>query len=971
MQLFSQKRLEDVFDSAAHARAHNKIIETSDISYTYEQITSLSDALAKKILERNLTGVVALFMNRSIDLIISILAVLKADLAYIAIDPTYPQSRVDYMMTDLDCKAILTHFEAHPSLEKYHRILIPFPMREQLVADGKNLQSLRKNNTTACILYTSGSTGNPKPVTLTHAGILNLLENQLQYFHVDAKDKILQFSSVSFDAFIAEMWIALLSGAVLVLPKESYLSADVLADTIIANKISFLIIPPSVLDTMENVPQVCASLRTVISVGEALTSGTLHRWRDHLQHLINAYGPSETTVCATFYEYQKNVFADNLIGKPLDKVFTYVLDEHLNQVAQGEMGELCIGGAGLSPGYFNHPELDVQRFIQNPFDNNQKLYKTGDLCRYVDDGNLQYVGRADRQIKINGIRVELEEIENNLAQHDKVNLCAVKASEVGANSEKKLIAYFSLKNEYQNLVLDKDLIASLREHLSKKLPNSIIPHHYILLTEWPRLPSGKIDRNSLPEFQPQDAGKIVQEDNGVISLYAQVLQLDVNEINNDSDFFDLGGSSLSAIRLVSELRKKYEIDLPIEQFFTYPCVKDVCEYIKNHSNIAREVHDFLEQDLLFDFDSINNRLSSDKEQLLLTGVTGFLGSYLLSSILKYNPDAQIHCLIRVKPGQTGIERLRESLKFYNINDVDLNRVSVYHADLSLPELGLSTVDYEYLSNIIGKIYHCAAAVNHLFIYNALRETNVLGAIELIKFSTKNKKKDLEYVSTMDITLLKHNSKNFDDEKKNIKDKMGYIQTKWVAEYLFEQASRLLGLNINIYRPGNIIGDLLGGTMDPNTNHFLMLLKGCIQLGYAPDREIFVEMTPVNLIADAITQLSMQKRKQSLAVYPLHNPHAISWKDYINILIDAGISLKLVDKHLWANVYLSGITSENTLFPFKDFYMKNQSDLTHGLLDYQYANDLISLFKSLDINHPSDYQQLCTKQLQQLRSYGFL
>lgn len=1052
-------RIEHAFNIICESYPDKIAIEHNDKKYTYDDIDQWSDKVANAFTQLNQSGVLALCMEKSVELTVSVIAALKANLTYLLIDPKYPAARIQYMLQDTGSNIVITN--TSPELGTSSSTLIHF---SDLDLSNNTTIKAQNTNPIACIIYTSGSTGNPKPVMVSHTGIINLIWNQHKYFGVSQKDRFLQFSSISFDSSIAEIWIPLLSGATSIIPDDRYLSGSLLQDCIVNNKVSVLIIPPSILDTIPDPDAVCKTLKVLVSVGEALTLSTANAWLGKLPYFLNAYGPSEGTVLTSFCYYSEETLANNIIGKPIDGVNVYVFNDNLTLAPIGCIGELYIGGAGLSPGYYQHPELDAGRFIQSPFSANERLYKTGDLVRWQHNGNLQYVGRIDRQVKLNGIRIELEEIENQLLDHNFISLCAVCIETDDINSEKKLVAYFTCSDDSACPNSATELKKEIRQYLLNQLPMSMVPHHYVQLNEFPRLPNGKIARDKLHKLTTETPNEeanssLPEKQHDVAMIYAQILKTNVADITADSDFFELGGtslhalnavaslnenlnicisiedffdcskvstvaekiktdnaselnalyasclgldkdtnldphedfftlggSSLSAIRLLSELKNKFGIQLSIESFFDKSSIADMTQIIFLNTNNCEQTSsqapndddDFdIEDDLFFDIESIGGDASSQNtppvethKHVLLTGAAGFLGAYLLTQLLKCDSTITVHCLLRPGNSNTLIDRVKHTLTQYHLNDTDLHRVCVYEGDIARDRLGLSEENYLELSTKIDSIYHCAAAVNHIYAYGMLRQANVLGTIELIKLATNSKKKSIHYVSALDVALIKHNVSDFTEEKEAALLEMGYIQTKWVAEYLLEKAASLLNLSIGIYRPGNIIGDLKKGIMNPATNHFSMLTKGCIQLGYAPQSSFLVEMTPVDIIAKSIVELSRSATPNNPAVYNLHNSTHISWEEYVKILNKNGYDIKLIDTDTWCNKHIANIDSTNALYPFKAHYSHHGLRFNTKIADLPYQ-EVSTLLEKLNVYFPKDYPSINSAHLRQLREVAFL
>lgn len=1052
------ERLEIAFRENAIKEPDRVVVEYQDRQYTYKEIDIWSDKVACEINKLYDKKNIAVCMEKSIELVITVIAILKSGFTYVPIDPKYPLSRIQYMLDDSECDLVLVSQMINGLSNHSSRKQVQF---NRLNTTTSSSMKVTAYNPIACIIYTSGSTGNPKPVMVSHKSILNFVFNQLQYFGLGQGNRLLQFSSISFDASIPEIWTPMLGMSTMVIPNDKYLSGDFLSDFILENKISAIIIPPSILNTMAAPEKLKGTLKTIISAGEALTKATLDMWSTIIPNFVNAYGPSEATVCTTFFVYKQGEKLDNIIGKPLDGISVYILNTDGALTPIGCVGELYIGGVGVSPGYYNHPELNEGRFIINKLISDEVIYKTGDLSRWLPNANIQYVGRADNQIKINGIRVELEEIENHLSTYPDVLLCAVIAVE--EQTEKKLVAYYTVYNS--EVQKNNSLKKLLREHLLKKLSPSIVPHKYILIDEFPRLPNGKIDRNKLTECKPIEdtsvgddtllseveskiakiysevlavkyidigsstdffelggtslqaikalaiinevfnarlsidaffnsptvlaISNLIQNSmplltdsalfNELALLYAEVLGCNQDDIDYAIDFFELGGTSLSAIKLLSKIKDNYHLQISVDEFFAQSSINNMVKIISQKDLLENEEaldEDILTEDLFFDIDSIVEHqehpleVGSDiPKEILLTGANGFLGAYLLSSLLKTISGTTIHCLIKPSDNQSSIQKLKNALSHYGLNDIDFDRIVVHEGNFGKPNLGLPQEKHHDLAKKIDSIYHCGAMVNHLYTYQMLRSANVLGTIELIKFGVTLKRKQFNYISALDVAMIKQHSNDFYEEKINAQKEMGYIQTKWVSEYILGKSADLFNIDIKIYRPGNIIGDLKQGIMDPYKNHFLMLTKACLQLGYSPDANSIIEMTPVDIIAESIARLSLQKSDANPEIHNLSNPSYISWNDYMDHLRDRGYKISTIDTPQWIT-YVTDINSDNVLFPFKDFYIKNGIRFNNQISSID-SGRTFSLLNNLGINYPDDYKSLNHAYFEQLEGIGFL
>ena len=510
---------------------------------------------------------VGLCCERSLEMFIAVLAILRAGGVYVPLDPAYPDERLAYICQDAQLTLLLTQGD--------HGAALAQGVAESLCLDDcwsqLNVQqwsempeaSVGSLDNLAYMIYTSGSTGKPKGVMLSHKGLCNLAQAGQAVFGVEQSKRILQFSSMSFDASIWEMSAAFATGSTLVLPtREEILPGQALQQLLLEQAVTMATLTPSVLVTIAegDLPM----LETVIAAGEACSRELVEHWGIG-RKFFNAYGPTETTVCASADECRVDKDERPTIGRPLANMDLYVLNERMQPLPIGVTGELYVGGAGLARGYVRRPDLTAERFVPHPFSREPgaRLYKTGDIVKYRADGRIEYVGRADYQVKLRGLRIELHEIEQILAQHIAVQQCVVMMRE-DVQGEHSLIAYVIAQDEQYIDSLE------LRKYLESKLPAYMLPRAIVQLDEFPITTNGKIDRKRLPapeadalihskEFQaPRDTVERM-----LVQCIEEILHL--HSVGITDNFFLLGGHSLSAIRLMNEIHKRLSItiDLPV------------------------------------------------------------------------------------------------------------------------------------------------------------------------------------------------------------------------------------------------------------------------------------------------------------------------------------------------------------------------------------------------------------------------
>ena len=523
--------------------------------------------------------VVGLCLERSLEMLVALLAILKAGGAYLPLDPDYPRERLAFMLEDAGAPVLVTHSALRARLPGHGARIVCLDADGPAIAQHPTsapASGLLPQNP-AYVIYTSGSTGAPKGVVVAHSGIPNLAATQIDRFAITSEARILQFAPLSFDAAIWEIAAALASGAALVCTGSGAQRRCSGTWLIHAQGVTHATLPPVLLaDLPEDLP-----LQTLIVAGEACPAAVVARWSPG-RRMINAYGPTETTVCATMSEALVGALVPP-IGRPIWNTRVYVLDGGLQPVAAGVCGELYIAGAGLARGYLGRAGLTAERFVADPFGAaGSRMYRTGDLARWRGDGVLEFLGRADAQVKLRGFRIEPGEIEAALVRHGEVAQAAVIAREDGAGG-KRLVAYVVAAAER---IVDA---AALRGHLAGSLPDYMVPSAFVVLDRLPLTPNGKLDRRALPAPEMPACGvrrlpRTPQEEM-LCGLFAEVLG--VERVGIDDNFFDLGGHSLLATRLISRIRSTLDVEIAIRSLFEAPTVEGLVKRVADDGEAAR------------------------------------------------------------------------------------------------------------------------------------------------------------------------------------------------------------------------------------------------------------------------------------------------------------------------------------------------------------------------------------------------
>ena len=528
-----------------------------DRSLAYAELNQRANRLARHLISKGVKPdcLIGLFIKPSLEMVVGMLAIVKAGGAYLILDPSYPKERIGHLIDDSKVNIILsvTGLAEHPLLTKQEVELLDEERFDKSLEEYPSTNISREeadlcDSNVIYATYTSGSTGRPKGVLVQHKGLSNFVRDHTQRLSISNQSNVLQFGTVSFDGPASTIWLALFAGAKLCIGDNLEQQIDTELPLFIErNNVTHITMTPSALAGLRYIE----CIETVWVGGEVCPPSLVSYWKDKVK-LFNVYGPSEATICSTVKNL--NNTGRVTIGKPISNVFTFVLDNNLNPVPTGVAGELFIGGAGVSKGYMNHPALTLEKFIPNHLSkkNDDRLYKTGDLVRWSRDGELEYLGRLDNQVKIRGFRVELGEIEKAITELDFISEAIVSV----LGESKKLVAY--VISHDKKLISKSKLIQSIVEHLHLTLPDYMVPVAFSLLDNFPLTPNGKIDYKSLPEPKTNCDSSYRAPSTLNERLLCEIWQdlLQISKIGVNDNFFRLGGDSILAIQVVSRANQK-------------------------------------------------------------------------------------------------------------------------------------------------------------------------------------------------------------------------------------------------------------------------------------------------------------------------------------------------------------------------------------------------------------------------------
>jgi amino acid adenylation domain-containing protein len=573
-----------MFEAVVQANPLATALTHHENTMTYSALNNRANQMAELLRSRGVgpNDVVGVMTERSFEMIISLLAILKAGAAYLPLDPNYPHERLRYMIANSGCGTVIVDNNTSQLNIDVHQINVlninTIGFNESIIHD---LKLLSKQSDLLYVIYTSGSTGNPKGVMLTNKNLVNLLHFYHHHTNIDFSS-VLQFTTLSFDVSFTEIFGTLLAGGNLCLvDREQVLFLPSLLQVIERFNLRSIFMPASVLNQIFNVPefrkQLPKCLKHIVTAGEQIIVGEILKayLTENKVYLHNHYGPSETHVVTTeTMSPWEEIATRPLIGKPIQNTHIYILDSELNLVPKGVIGELYVGGMQVGAGYRFNAELTAEKFIPNPFKSGDTLYRTGDIGRWVPNGSIEYLGRGDQQVKIRGHRVEVGEIESALLSLDLVLEAAVTVVQQG--DLKSLAAYYTSKHELP--------AATVRDHLSSSLPAFMVPTYFVQLNAMPLTPSGKLDRRRLPVPSISSVIEFVAPENQLESTIAEIwataLNVSPDALSADANFFHVGGHSLNAMAIVNQISATCKVAISLRDFFANPTIRAVAKFLE-------------------------------------------------------------------------------------------------------------------------------------------------------------------------------------------------------------------------------------------------------------------------------------------------------------------------------------------------------------------------------------------------------
>jgi len=923
-------------------------------SWTYREVDELANRLAHLLAGEGARPgeCVALLSHRSAESVVAIMAVLKTGAAYLPIDPALSAARIGFMIDDAEPIAAVTTAELTERLDGHEVPVISMedPRIQDFPVTGLPAPD---PSTIAHIIYTSGTTGTPKGVAVTHHNVTQLIQS-LDVRLLEPGQVRAQWYSYAFDASVEEIWGALLHGGRLVVVPESVASSpDDFQALLVTEQVNVFHQTPTALAVLS--PEGLGSAALLVAA-EPCPAELVDLWAPG-RLMINAYGPTENTICVA--NSAPLVAGSDVvpIGSPMAGAALFVLDRYLQPVPVGVVGELYAAGRGVGCGYVHRTGLTASRFVACPFGGQgARMYRTGDLVRWGTDGQLHYLGRADEQVKIRGYRIECGEVRAALAGLDNEKQAVVVVRE-DRPGDKRLVGYVM---ESAEGLFDP---ATARERLAAHLPPYMVPAAVVVVPVLPLTVNGKLDIRALPAAEYQDAGRYRAPNSAVeevlAAIYAEVLGLE--RVGVDDSFFDVGGDSLSAMRLIAAVNKALDAGIAVRTLFDAPTVRALSQHLGGdavsgvastgsgnrryaavHGREASEVHagdltleKFIDAPTLSAASALQGP-SAETRVVLLTGATGFLGRYLALELLEQMEmvGGTLICLVRAKSDTEARQRLDSVFDsgdpelLWHYQELAANHLEVVAGDKGAANLALDPQTWQRLAENVDLIVDSAALVNGVLPYSELFKPNVEGTAELIRFALTTKLKPYAYVSTADVGRQIEPSAFTEEADVRVVSPTrtidaslgnGYGNSKWAGEVLLREANDMCGLPVAVFRCDMILADTSYAGQLNVSDMFTRMVLSVVATGVAPGsfyeldndgnrQRAHFDGLPVEFVAESIATLSAWLDR-GFETYHVMNPHddGIGLDEYVDWLIEAGYLIERVsDFGEWLQRFETGL-----------------------------------------------------------------
>ena len=920
------KTFANLFTEQARRTPDAPAVVDKDSELTYGEMDRYSNALARQLIDFGVKpdDFVCVMLDRTKEFPLAVLAIHKAGAAYTPLDFEYPNERLNYMLENSESKVLITShdvLEAKQAEGKFDTAQARTFFIDDFMAEERSQSGtcepidLSKPDGLAYMIYTSGSTGKPKGAMLHQAGLRNFIAVVIDMEKLTAADRISGHRSFSFDAHIEDMYPVLtLGGSFHIMPTEIRKDLHAIRQFLFDHQITgggySTAMTSLLLNTFDDLP-----IRFTTGGGEKMDGV----YSDHIE-IINVYGPTECTDDTSYFSIEPGTRVENIpIGQSVPNNWNFIVDTAGNLVPQGVAGELCFAGVQVGRGYWRLPERTAKSFVDCPFVKNDRwgrpvrMYHTGDLCRWNEEGQIEYLGRIDTQVKLRGFRIELGEIESKALNIEGVRQAAAEVRKVMGNEH--LVLYYTADDGSS---IDDEAIRTALT--ASSLAEYMVPDTYMRLDAMPMTPNGKINRKVLPMPELKRSIDFVAPEGETEQLFASVFSevLGIEQVGALDDFFEIGGTSLNAIKVIVEASKR-GVQIVFNDLFNQKTPRALAAFVATRSADQRnESHaseskasqqnegqrDSSAFTALLSKNTLNVFRKGERRpvgDVLLTGATGYMGMHILNELLS-NYDGHILCPLRSKAGDDPMHRLK-TLFFYYFGKTEAfrridERVTVFAAEVTQPN-ALDGIEARGLT-----VVNCVANVKHFSAGNDIELVNIESVRHLITFCLRTESR-LIHISTTSIAGLSVDGVPGPDVKlteqnlwlgQNI-DENKYVYSKYKAEELVLEAIAHHGLDAKIMRVGNLSARQRDGEfqINFNTNNFLALLRAYVVIGMVPYEALsqVFEFSPIDEVATAIMMLATTPKE--CTVFHPYNIHRQYLSDILNGFAAAGIALQRVEK----------------------------------------------------------------------------
>ncbi|MCB2256473.1 amino acid adenylation domain-containing protein [Pseudomonas chlororaphis] len=958
-------------DQSLLAFAERAALNIQGLDYSYQTLHRMSLRLQRQMrrhLPANPTQppVIGLCLPKSAALYAGILATLGCGAVYLPLDPEHPAQRRRFILDNAGAALLL-----HDGREDLGDLDLPQLDVHALAPDeaedlGPLLRQTLPPEAPCVAIYTSGTTGQPKGVLLSQGNLSHFCAWYIGHVELNADSRVLQFSTINFDASLLDILPTLLCGALLVVPDpDQRRDPQQLLALLQRQRVSHAFLPPALLSILPLDQPL--GLRHLVTGGDVCEPFVIQRLADQCA-LHNIYGPTETTVLATTHRFQAGDSPRHL-GLPIANSQVLILDEQRQPVAERTPGELYLAGPGVGLGYLNNPTLSAERYLLLDLPDGRRLrvYRTGDIGQWTDSG-IEICGRRDNQVKIRGFRVEPEEIEHCLRDSQLYRQVAVVIDE-----QRRILACLTQPSA------PGDALPALRAWMRQRLPDYMQPGAYLELPSMPYTANGKVDRRALLELPRPSQGPAQRRpprnasERRLLELWAGLLELPAEDIGTDDSFFNLGGHSILLSRLLLAVREAFGRSPSISRFIEAPTLGNLATLLdgapQGGPDPALE-QVFADAAAELDLQVLPVSRLGDVHKVVVTGANSFLGVHIVQALLEWGAS-EVACLVRETPGQTAAERFAQALRDNRLEHLDLDRVRVHAADISQPQLGLAADVYARIDLEYGALVHNAANVNHVLDYPALVRDNVEPLFECLRLCEGRSKKVFNFVSTLSA------ASSVDAQGRVLElppaatppiyIRNGYNLSKWVGERLLQRA-REQGVWVNLYRPGNISFNSQTGVCQPHRNRLMLMLKGSLQLGQVPQLAMNFDLMPVDFLARFIA-FHASRYQPAHAVFNLHNPQPLNWEAYVASFREAGREFRMVSVADWQR-QLGRVDHDNALFGVLGFYLNGFEEDIGDISLIGHANAEAGV-RRMGADYPAKDRALLRKGCQYLKDIRFI